>query len=37
MNGKLYLAGGGSANQTFEADKEAFKNVKIILYILFLK
>ncbi len=35
MKGKLYLAGGGSANQTFEADKKIFKNVKNILYIPF--
>jgi len=35
MKGKLYLAGGGSANQTLEADIKIFQNVTNILYIPF--
>jgi dipeptidase E len=35
MKGKLYLSGGGYANQTYDADKIAFENVKTILYIPF--
>lgn len=31
--GKLYLAGGGNAEQSYTADKEIFKNIQTILYI----
>ncbi len=35
MKGKLYLSGGGYADQTYEADKIAFEGVKNVLYIPF--
>ena len=33
MRGKLYLSGGGDENQTYNADKQIFADVKKILYI----
>ena len=33
MKGKLYLSGGGDSEQTYNADKQVFQNVKKILYI----
>ncbi len=33
MKGKIYLAGGGDAEQSFQADKKIFRNIKKILYV----